>query len=346
MIDDATDLRRRLLRWYDAHRRVLPWRATADRTVTPWTVLVSEAMLQQTQVATVIPYFTRFIDRFPTPVALAEADEQDVLKLWQGLGYYRRARNLQACARAIVERHHGNVPATLDALLALPGIGRYTAGAIGSIAFGLRVPILDGNVQRVLCRWLAIEDDPRTPAVQKRLWSIAEALVPRSRPGDFNTAMMELGATVCTPRSPACLMCPVRQHCRAATLGLQNRIPPAKVRAELKLHHRRVWCIRNARGELLMTQRPTTGRWAGLWEFVTTDADALCPVDVEATTPLCVVRHALTHRRYEFTAVTCRYVRGKSSKQHWRTLEDLPPMSKPQLAIAAALRDGNPVGRG
>ena len=170
-------------------------------------------MLQQTQVATVIPYYHRFLEQFPTPAALADADEQQVLRLWQGLGYYSRARNLRRAAQRIVAEHGGKVPDRLDKLLMLPGIGRYTAGAIASIAFGKRAPILDGNVQRVLCRLDAIKGDPRERMVNQTLWKRAEEILPQKRVGDFNSALMELGATVCIPRGPRCLTCPVADHC-------------------------------------------------------------------------------------------------------------------------------------
>ena len=216
----------RLLRWYDAHHRKLPWRAVGDgshRTLDPYHVLVSETMLQQTQVATVIPYYQRFLEKFPTFQSLADADTQDVLRLWQGLGYYSRARNLQAAAREVVSRFGGKVPTNLDDLLTLPGVGRYTAGAIASIAHNLRVPILDGNVARVLCRLDAIESDPRDKSTNQHLWFRAEEILPHSRLGDFNSALMELGATVCTPRNPQCLVCPVREHCQARAAAWRLR---------------------------------------------------------------------------------------------------------------------------
>src|SRR3954466_12295844 len=198
MLGTASGFARHLLAWFDRHQRALPWRTVAP--LDPYIVLVSEAMLQQTQVATVIPYFQRFIARFPTVTALAESDEQQVLRLWQGLGYYSRARNLRAAARMVVQEFNGQVPQTVQELLSLPGVGRYTAGAVASIAFGKRAPILDGNVARVLCRLDCIRDDPREPATRELLWSRAAQILPKSRLGDFNSALMELGALVCTPR--------------------------------------------------------------------------------------------------------------------------------------------------
>src|SRR5688572_23843941 len=235
---------RRLLRWYDRSRRDLPWRVPRDAApgtaLDPYHVLVSEAMLQQTQVATVIPYFNGFIARFPNLQSLAAADEQDVLRLWQGLGYYSRARNLQRAARTIVAEHDGRVPETAEALRTLSGVGRYTAGAVASIAFDCRAPIVDGNVARLLCRVDRIESDPRETDTAAQLWRRAEQILPRKRCGDFNSALMELGATVCTPRSPQCLVCPVRDHCEAFAGGVQDRIPPSRKRAKQPLLRRDV----------------------------------------------------------------------------------------------------------
>src|SRR5438105_5534112 len=214
MLGNTIDFRRSLLAWYTANRRDLPWRVarkspTSERP-DPYRVLVSEAMLQQTQVATVIPYFNRFMAAYPTLRDLAAANEQEVLRVWQGLGYYSRARHLLGTAKILVDEKNGKIPATVEELLELPGIGRYTAGAIASLAFERRAPILDGNVSRVLCRLDLIRDESK-----EALWTRAEELLPKKRIGDFNSALMELGATVCTPRAPKCLMCPVQKHCAA-----------------------------------------------------------------------------------------------------------------------------------
>ena len=261
---------RRLLRWYDRARRDLPWRMPLGSTqrLDPYHVLLSESMLQQTQVATVIPYFHRFLERFPTLKALADAPQQDVLRLWQGLGYYSRARNLQAAARMIVNDLKGQMPSTVDGLLNLPGVGRYTAGAIASIAFNRRALILDGNVQRVLCRLDAVMRDPRERETNKHLWNRAEEILPTKRIGDFNSALMELGAMICTPRNPQCLLCPVREHCDAFAAGVQERIPVAKKSTPTPLVHRRTYCIHH-KNHWLIEQRPAKGRWAAMWQFVT-----------------------------------------------------------------------------
>jgi A/G-specific adenine glycosylase len=270
MHGSETEFGQRLLGWYDAHRRDLPWRMRIGscEPLDPYRVLVSEAMLQQTQVATVVPYFHRFLKRFPTIATLAEADERDVLRAWQGLGYYSRARNLQAAAKRVMADHCGELPRTTSELRRLPGIGRYTAGAVASIAFDCREPIVDGNVVRVLCRLDRVESDPRDRDTHEHLWHRAAQVLPERRCGDFNSALMDLGATVCIPRGPKCLICPVRDHCEAQAAGVQEQIPPPKKPGPTPLLKRDVLCLR--RGEkYLIEQRPAKGRWAGMWQFLT-----------------------------------------------------------------------------
>ena len=217
-----------LVAWYRRGHRDMPWRHTRD----PYRIWVSEIMLQQTTVAAVIPYYHRFLERFPTVGALAEAPLADVLSRWSGLGYYSRARNLKAAAERVTADHGGRVPDTVAGIRALPGIGDYTAGAILSIAYGLREPVLDGNVARVLTRAFALEGDPKATALRKRLRALAAELVPADAPGDFNQALMELGATVCTPRSPACVTCPISGRCRALALGRVAELPQIPPRAK------------------------------------------------------------------------------------------------------------------
>ena len=308
-------------------------------------------MLQQTQVATVVPYFLRFVARFPTVAALAGAKEQEVLRLWQGLGYYSRARNLHACAKRVVAEHGGRVPAKVEALLALPGVGPYTAGAVASLAYGTRAAILDGNVMRVLCRIDRIETDPRQRAMQARLWARAKEILPGRRVGDFNSALMELGAMVCTPKNPQCLVCPVRGHCEAAAAGVQDRIPLPKKGRPTPLLKRYVLCIRHGR-HFLIEQRPDKGRWAGMWQFKTFDYSGRPPAASQLKARLGfavgrparvgVVRHALTHRLYEFEAWSARLLGRRGAGQVWVTLEELDayPLSKPQLSIAKLLSVG------
>jgi A/G-specific adenine glycosylase len=223
-------------------------------------------MLQQTQVSTVIPYYLRFIRSFPTVSSLARSPLQNVLKLWEGLGYYSRARNLQRAAQAIHEQWNDQVPSTVEGLSSLPGIGRYTAGAVASIAFDVAAPVLDGNVRRVLCRIFAIRKDSRDAVVQDRLWKVAEELLPERNVGDFNQALMELGATVCLPRTPSCPLCPVRESCRAHRLGIQSRIP-VRMEGRAVPHNKiAVAIIQNGQG-LLIGPRPEKGLLAGLWSF-------------------------------------------------------------------------------
>ena len=256
-------LRRSLLRWYAAHARDLPWRRTQD----PYAIWVSEVMLQQTQVATVIPYYERWLRRFPSVTALARAREADVLHAWQGLGYYSRAKRLLAGARAVAERHGGEVPADLEALRALPGVGRYTAGAIASIAHDARAALVDGNVERVLCRVLGLKGDPKRAPLSARLWELADALLPARGARDFNQALMELGATVCTPRSPDCERCPWGKRCVARAKGRQAELPGSGRRARVTAVSM-VAAVVERNGRFLVARVPEDApRWAGLWQF-------------------------------------------------------------------------------
>jgi A/G-specific adenine glycosylase len=254
-------LRRRLLAWYDAGHRELPWRSP-QHGADPYRVFLAEVMLQQTQVATVVPYFERFVARFPTLAALAAADEDEVLALWSGLGYYARGRNLVAAAREARARH-GGLPASLPALRALPGFGPYTAGAVASIAFAIPAPAVDGNVARVLARLFAVEGAPASRDFRRRVDALAADLVHRRRPGDLNQALMELGATVCA-RRPACGRCPVAAACAARAAGRAAELPAARarpVRRPLVL----ACAIVRARGRILLARRPAGGLFGGLW---------------------------------------------------------------------------------
>jgi len=250
-------VRKAVLAFFDERRRDLPWRATDD----PYRVWVSEIMLQQTRVETVVPYYERWLERFPTLDTLADAQLDDVLHLWQGLGYYTRARNLHRAARAVREHHGGRIPTTAAGLRTLPGIGVYTAGAIASIAFGRAEPAVDGNVRRVLCRILDQADMP--PAT---LQSIAASLVPMRRPGDFNQALMELGSTVCTPRAPDCMICPLASSCEARANGSQLQRPRPRRAAEVPEYDIGTAVVTVA-GRFLVARRPERGLLAGLWEF-------------------------------------------------------------------------------
>jgi len=251
---------RALLAWYRRHRRDLPWRRTRD----PWRVWVSEVMLQQTRVAAATPYYERFVARFPGVRAFAAASLEEALASWAGLGYYRRARQLHEAARLVVREHAGRVPSDAAAFAALPGVGRYTLGAVHSISFDSPLPVLDGNVARVLARWLARPLQAKRPADAKVLWAEAAARVPAASPGDWNQALMELGATICTPRAPRCGACPVRAHCRAFALGTPEAFPPAAPRRAAERLRRAIVLIER-RGHVLVT-RLDGPLLAGLWE--------------------------------------------------------------------------------
>ena len=299
-----------LLAWYRDVARDLPWRRTRD----PYGIWVSEIMLQQTQVATVIPYWERWMARFPTAAKLAKAREDEVLKRWEGLGYYSRARHLQAAARMVVDHHGGQVPDTWDAVRRLPGVGDYTAGAILSIAFGQAVPAVDGNVLRVMSRIALVRDDVARPATKKAITGLARALLAGvDDPGALNQALMELGATVCGPARPRCDACPVARHCRAFAAGVAEELPVkagAKPPKALVLGAALV-----ARGdEVLLVKRPAPGIWGGLWALPTAELPGADPARPEAAGPalaaalaaeglafepgevVAVVRHQLTHR--------------------------------------------------
>jgi A/G-specific adenine glycosylase len=352
MTGDIAGFQKTLIGWYRQHRRDLPWRVNGGGRPDPYHVLVSEAMLQQTQVSTVIPYYHRFLSTLPTLADLAAADEQLILRLWQGLGYYSRARNLQRAARNLMEDFAGRVPETVDELLTLPGVGRYTAGAIASLAFDVKAPILDGNVIRVLCRLDKVFDDPRQPTVRERLWQRAEELLPEKAAGDFNSALMELGATVCTPRSPKCLLCPVQRFCDAQAAGVQEQIPVAKSAKERPLERRWTVCITDGE-RWLIEQRPPDGRWANMWQFTTLPAgDAKHPtaawvrnrfgLAVRKPRHLGQVMHGLTHRQYEFDVYRTRASDASVAvgPRRWVALDELSdyPLPRPHLRIAALLR--------
>jgi A/G-specific adenine glycosylase len=308
-----------LLRWFELDRRDMPWRQVRD----PYAIWISEVMLQQTQVATARPYYERFRKRFPDVRALAEAPLGDVLKLWEGLGYYSRARNLHAAAGRVAAEYGGELPKSVAGLMELPGIGRYTAGAIASIAFGLDEPVLDGNVTRVLCRLFRIRANPTRAAVRHRLWTLARQIIPPGKAGLFNQALMDLGATVCAPRSPSCGTCPVRARCEAYRHGEQERLP-VKTKAKPLPHYDVVAGVIRRGGRILIDQRKAEGLLGGLWEFpggkregtesleeaMVREVREELGIRIRVVSPLTTVKHTYSHFRITLHAFECRYVSG------------------------------------
>jgi A/G-specific adenine glycosylase len=248
-----------LLSWFQSHQRDLPWRRTKD----PYKIWLSEIMLQQTQVATVIPYYERWLEKFPTLRSVSDASEDKILKTWEGLGYYSRARNFHSACKEVISKYNGKVPEDIERIQQLPGIGRYTAGAVLSIAYDKPVPLVDGNVIRVLARIFAIQKNPKTDP--KVFWELAESLVPQENAGDFNQALMELGATVCTPNNPSCLICPVNSFCLAKKNGIQEQFPLSPKRAKTQTVHLASALIQQ-NGKILLCQREQTGHLKGMWE--------------------------------------------------------------------------------
>lgn len=354
---------RELLVWYDEHKRDLPWRRSRN----PYHIWISEIMLQQTRVDTVIPYFTRFIEKFPTVEALATAPEEEVLKSWEGLGYYSRARNLQAAAQQVVERHQGIVPNTPEEISALKGIGPYTAGAVLSIAYGVPVPAVDGNVMRVLSRYFCLEDDIAKGPTRVKMEVLAKELIPRGRASDFNQALMELGAMVCTPKSPSCLTCPVMKLCQGRINGMEM-ILPIKTKSKPPRPEHRLLALVEGTGEkagrVLIRQRPATGLLARMWELPhiladdskkagagadLPDTDAMKRltngihnegVDIEPLEPWITEEHTFSHIHWTMRVFRCHEA-GVSSTEHRtaNTIQDTESVVKPLEASQGALND-------
>jgi len=356
----------KLLKWYRLHGRTLPWRGHPD----PYAVWVSEIMLQQTRVEAVIPYFEEWMDRFPSVQALAEASEREVLNLWEGLGYYSRARNLRKAAKMVVDELDGRLPRSMDALRKLPGIGRYTAGAIASMAFGLDEPTLDGNLRRVFARLFNVEVPADSTEGEKLLWSIAAENLPKGKAGDFNQALMDLGAAICLPKNPRCPLCPLREDCQARKLGLQEARPVLQPKAEVPhvVHAAAVIVGRIGnppKGTVLLSKRPSNGLLGGMWEFpngrVDGDPARGLPkalktgyrLTVRAGEALGVVNHAYTHFRvtvHVFSADLTDYADDKNLRNRrnlrmnenlkWVKLSELEdyPMGKIDRQIAQKIK--------
>ncbi len=316
----ARDIAPPLLAWYDAERRDLPWRMAPGERADPYRVWLSEIMLQQTTVKAVIPYYQRFLQQWPDVKALAKAELDDVLAAWAGLGYYSRARNLHACARAVVADHGGRFPASESALATLPGIGPYTAAAIAAIAFGERATPVDGNVERVVSRLFAVREP--LPLSKPALRSLAATLTPLTRAGDFAQAMMDLGATICTPKSPSCLMCPLNTECTARALGIEARLPARAPKGERPNRFGIAFIALREDGAVLLRKRPETGLLGGMLEVPSTDwldmlppqADAMriVPVKADWWKVPSTVRHVFTH--FELELVVYRAVVAHDSE--------------------------------
>ena len=331
----------RLLAWFDSHgRHDLPWQHPRSA----YRVWVSETMLQQTQVATVVPYFLRFVEALPDLAALAAAAPDQVLALWSGLGYYSRARRLQESARICMREHGGELPRDFDALLALPGIGRSTAGAILSLAHGLRFPILDGNVRRVLCRWGGVRGWPGSTQVLSHLWTIAEDALPHARNDDYTQALMDLGATVCTPASPACGRCPLRDDCIALRDGIAGELPerrPAKSLPERDVH---ALIVRDNEGRTLLQRRPPVGVWACLWSLpeapdITGATSWLRDrAGAEAFETLPPIRHVFSHFRLRIHPLLCTPARARASIGDTDDLRWQPRDALHEVGLPAPIR--------
>ncbi|MFK7765894.1 MAG: A/G-specific adenine glycosylase [Mariniblastus sp.] len=350
-------VRRKLLKWFDENQRDLPWR----KKKTPYRIWVSEIMLQQTQVVTVVDYFNRFVKQFPTVKKLAAASEADVLKLWEGLGYYRRARQMHAAAQVVVEKHAGKFPTQFDDVLALPGIGRYTAGAICSIALDQPKPILEGNTIRLFARLMTMKTDPRSTENQRALWEFSESILPRKRAGDFNQSLMELGSEVCHPKRPRCLLCPIQSHCPTFVQGLQDQIPAAAKKKMVYESINEAAIVVQRGSKFLIRQCGPGERWEGLWDFpryglekANDDADLRAEFlaeKLENQTGLTAelqstkksIKHAVTRYRIKLDCYAANSVKGRLKKSStplkWMTVEEIAgaPMSVTGRKIANML---------
>jgi A/G-specific adenine glycosylase len=355
-------IRQHLLAWFRKSRRDLPWRRDRDA----YRIWISEVMLQQTTVAAVIPYFERFLTRFPTLADLASASEQDVLRLWEGLGYYRRARDLHRAARLLAQDHSSTIPNDPEVLRQLPGFGRYTLGAVLSQAFDRRLPIVEANSLRVLCRLFGRRDDPRRGPGQRWLWQTAEEFLPQKHVGDFNQALMELGALVCTPTAPQCARCPLADDCVARRLGLQEQIPMKSKPPQMTEVHESAIVLRRG-DEVFLVQRPeTANRWANLWEFPhgpLTPAETheqaaqrlileLTGMKAELGSELLTLRHGITRFRITMVCLEATYVSGLYRSPFYRHGEWVHPeqlvsfpVSAPQRRLARELTKPDRQGR-
>ena len=348
-----TPFSKKLLNWYSIHARELPWRGISD----PYAIWISEIMLQQTRIETVFPYYERWLRRFPSVDELATAPQQEVLNLWEGLGYYSRARNLHKAAKIVVEEHNSKLPDDPKILRSLPGIGRYTAGAIASLAFGLDEAVLDGNIQRVLTRIFNVAIPARSSKGEKVLWSLAEENLPPGRARDYNQALMDFGSTICTPKSPKCEKCPVEDLCQARALGLEDQRPVKKPKNTIP-HHIVTAAVIQRNGQILIAQRPDRGLLGGMWEFPggkTEPGEGLetclkreiCEelnVEIKIGNPFGTYEHTYTHFKVTLHAFCCTLLGGEPDPlEHnelcWVTPQEMEdfPMGKIDRQIARNL---------
>jgi len=323
----AREFQRDLLDWFARERRDLPWRKDRD----PYKVWVSEVMLQQTRVDTVVPYFEQFIDRFPTLEALADADEDEVLKAWEGLGYYSRVRNLHAAVREVKERYGGKVPDRPDEFAKLKGVGPYTVGAVLSLAYGVPEPAVDGNVMRVLSRLFLVTDDIAKPSTRKRFEQIVREIMAYENPGAFNEALIELGALVCTPRRPSCLLCPVQSYCRAFAEGVPEELPVKMNKTAVKQVRLAVAVLIDQEGRILIRKRSHTGLLANLWEFPSCEMNDEGEKEqlekvfwneqglkVKLGEPMASFDHAFSHLVWKLTVFDGRLFDGEQLEEPYR----------------------------
>jgi A/G-specific adenine glycosylase len=351
MMNDET-FASRLLDWYAKHGRSLPWRGSPD----PYAVLVSEYMAQQTRVETVIPYYLRWMERFPSMQALADAPQEAVLKAWEGLGYYARARNLHKAARAILTDHSGQIPSSIDELRALPGIGDYTATAVASLAFGADVPALDGNLRRVLARVTALEEDPKSPKAMSRLTACARALLPPGRAGDFNQALMDLSNQICLPKLPHCPECPLTAFCEAFKQNRQADFPVKAKKAPVPTLTVTAGVLRR-KNTVLLTKRPADGLLGGMWEFpggkqelgetlpecLARELSEELDIEVAVGEEVGVFKHAYSHFRVVLHAFECEIVGGEprplaSDGLEWVQVDRLEEYAMGKIDRMIALR--------
>lgn len=331
------------LQWFDTHgRKHLPW----QQNINPYRVWVSEIMLQQTQVTTVIPYFEKFMHRFPDVYLLANANGDDVLHHWSGLGYYSRARNLHKAAKAVVDIHQGKFPDSVEKLMALPGIGRSTAGAIASVSMGIRAPILDGNVKRVLARYCAVSGWPGQTAVANRLWEIAEQLTPHERVADYTQVMMDLGAIICTRTKPSCKLCPLQENCQAHKTGTETVYPESKPKQIKPERAVRMLMVVNQFGEVLLEKRPPAGIWGGLWGLLEIPVEdelkattyKKTGLELEEFEEWSTFRHTFSHYHLDITPIKS-FVQGQAEsvndgdRWHW-----FQPDQPSELGLAAPVK--------